>query len=355
MKQTRIDRTLDIEQAQLRGFARSVSEIEWLLLFLVILYLFATRPDLAHEPPLLGILIGFALFVLAFRYARPLASRPWLKIVAEIFAMVLFATGVLVYTGGDKSPLLNLYLLPIVTAALVLGKRAVAVVMVLVGACYLLLAMHARGLDALEPRLAIETLGVLAPFILVAFSTTLLAENINASKERIRALSDRDELTSLYNRAAFMRLAEREHTRAARNGRPYSLLMIDVRQLKSINETYGHEAGNRAVKLVSDALERLTRSTDLVARYGGDEFVVLLTEADRTVAEEVAQRIRNVVFSTTLEVDATMVRVKVSVGVASFPDDGTALAPILAAADRSMQKDKHDREPPKGVIVIRRR
>ncbi len=355
MKQTRIDRTLEIEQAQLRGFARSLSEIEWLLLILVILYLFATRPDLAQEPPVLAILIGFAAFVLAFRYARPLATRPHVKIVAEILAMVSFVTGVLAYAGGTGSPLISLYLLPIITAALVLGKRAVTLVMTLVAACYVLLAVLAGGIDALEPRLAAEALGVLAPFILVAFSTTLLAENINASKERIRALSDRDELTSLYKQGAFMRLAEREHARAARNGRPYSLLMIDVVQLKAINDTYGHEAGNRAIKLVSDALERLTRSTDLVARYGGDEFVVLLAEADRTVADEVAQRIRNVVFSTTLEVDVKMVRVKVAVGVASFPDDGNALAPILAAADRAMYKDKHDREPPKGRLVIRRR
>lgn len=354
MKQTRIDRTLEIEQAQLRGFARSISEVEWLLLILVILYLFATRPDLAQQPPVLAILIGFAAFVLTFRYARPLADRPGVKIAVEILAMLAFTTGVLWHAGGTQSPLINLYLLPIITAALVLGKRAVGLIMVLVAACYVLLAAGAGGLDALELRLAGEALGVLSPFVLVAFSTTLLAENINTSKQQIRALSDRDELTGLYKQSAFMRLAEAEHARATRNGRPYSLLMIDIEQLKSVNDTYGHEAGNRAVRLVADALERLTRMTDIVGRYGGDEFVVMLTEANRTVAEEVAQRIRNVVFSTTLEVDVKMVRVKAAVGVASFPDDGNALAPILAAADRALYKDKHERERPKGRLVIKR-
>src|SRR5690606_6100849 len=280
---------------------------------------------------------------------------PGLKRVFEILAMLAFVTGVLAFAHGIRSPLINLYLLPIITAALALGKRAVLLVMLLVVACYVLVAALDGGAEALNPRLAAEALGVLTPLLLVAFSTALLAENINVSKQRIRALSDRDELTSLYNRSAFLRLAEREHAGASRNGRPYSLLLIDIDGLKTINETYGHDSGNRAVKLVADALERLTRSTDIVARYGDDEFVVLLTEADRAIAEEVAQRIRNVVFSTTLEVDVKMVRLKVGVGVASFPEDGNALAPIIGAADRAMYKDKHEREPPKGRLVIRRR
>ena len=89
---------------------------------------------------------------------------------------------------------------------------------------------------------------MLTPFVLVAFSTTLLAGNIHASKERIRALSDRDELTSLYNMRAFTRLAEREHSRASRSERPYALLMVDMDHLKTINDSYGHEAGNRVLQ-----------------------------------------------------------------------------------------------------------
>ena len=122
----------------------------------------------------------------------------------------------------------------------------------------------------------------------------LLVENINTAKRRIRALSDRDELTGLYNLRAFTRLAAQEHDAANRAGRSYSVLMVDIEHLKELNDTYGHDAGNRAVKLVAEALTRLTRSTDIVARYGGDEFVVLLGNAGKAIAEEVAQRIRNV-------------------------------------------------------------
>jgi diguanylate cyclase (GGDEF)-like protein len=355
MSRDPIERGLEIEQAQLRGFARTVAEVEWLLLILVVLYLFVGNPALARSVGVLGVLLGFAAFVLVFRYARPFAAHVQLKLTIEIFAMLAFLTAVLVVSGGVRSPLVNLYLLPTVTAALALGKRATALVVALVFMCYPLVGMLSDGLQSLNGEFAIAAVGVLAPFVLVAFSTTLLIDNINTAKSRIRALSDRDELTSLYNVRAFGRLAEQEHDAAARVDRPYSILMIDIEHLKAINDTYGHEAGSRAVKLVAEALLRLTRSTDVVARYGGDEFVVLLQGADKEVAGEVAQRIRNVVFSTTLEVDVKMVRIKVNVGAASFPDSGNNLQAVMAAADRAMYKDKELREPPKGKLIIQKR
>jgi diguanylate cyclase (GGDEF)-like protein len=355
MSRDPIERGLEIEQAQLRGFARTVAEVEWLLLILVVLYLFVANPALARSAGVLGVLLGFAAFVLVFRYARPFARHIHFKLTVEILAMLAFLTAVLVASGGVHSPLVNLYLLPTVTAALALGKRAAALVVALVCLCYPLVGMLTDGLDSLNSEFGIAAVGVLAPFLLVAFSTTLLVENINMAKSRIRALSDRDELTSIYNMRAFTRLAEQEHELASRTTRAYSVLMVDIEHLKTINDTYGHEAGSRAVKLVAEALLRLTRSTDIVARYGGDEFIVLLGGADKEIAEEVAQRIRNVVFSTTLEVDVKMVRIKVNVGAASFPDNGNNLQAVMAAADRNMYKDKDLREPPKGKLIIQKR
>jgi len=348
------ERGLEIEKAQLRGFARSVSEIEWLLLILVVLYLFFVNPALARSPIVLGVLLGFAAFVLVFRYARPFAANTHIKLTIEILGMFAFLTAVLAFAGGVRSPLINLYLLPIVTAALALGKRATALVVVLVCVCYPLLEVLNGGVERLTPDFAVTAVGVLAPFLLVAFCTTLLVENINTAKQRIRALSDRDELTAIYNMRAFTRLAEQEHEIASRTERPYSVLMVDIEHLKALNDTYGHEAGNRAVKLVAEALQRLTRSTDAVARFGGDEFIVLLVSADKAAADEVAQRVRNVVFATTLEVDVKMVRLKVNVGAASFPESGNSLQAVMTAADRMMYKDKELRDPPKGKLVIQR-
>jgi diguanylate cyclase (GGDEF)-like protein len=355
MSRDPIERSLEIEQAQLRGFARSVSEVEWLLLFLVVLYLFVVSPGLASSTAVLGAMIGFAAFVLVFRYARPLATQVRLKLAIEILAMLTFLTAVLAFAGGVRSPLMNLYLLPIVTAALALGKRAAALVVVLVCACYALLETVSTDGAAFTADFAISAVGVLAPFALVAFCTALLVDNINTAKQRIRALSDRDELTGLFNMRAFARLAEQEHDIAVRGERAYSVLMIDIEHLKAINDTYGHEAGNRAVQLVGEALQRLTRSSDVVARYGGDEFIVLLSSADKAIAEEVAQRVRNVVFATTLEVDVKMVRIKANVGAATFPENGNNLQAVMTVADRMMYKDKELREPPKGKLIIQKR
>jgi len=304
----------------------------------------------------LGVLLGFAGFVLLFRYARPFKKHTHFKLAFEILVMLAFLSAVLVVSGGGvHSPLVNLYLLPIITAALALGRRAAVLVVGVVLLCYPLVGMLTEGLQGLNAQFAITAVGVLAPFVLVTFCTTLLVDNINTAKSRIRALSDRDELTSLYNMRAFARLAEQEHDQASRTDRAYSILMVDVEHLKAVNDTYGHEAGSRAVTLVAEALLRLTRSTDVVARYGGDEFIVLLGGADKEVAEEVAQRVRNVVFSTTLEVDVKMVRIKVNVGAASFPESGNNLQAVMAAADRAMYKDKDLREPPKGKLIIQKR
>jgi diguanylate cyclase (GGDEF)-like protein len=356
MSRDPIERSLEIEKAQLRGFARTIAEVEWLLLILVVLYLFIANPALARSVGVLGVLFGFAAFVLVFRYGRPFAKHTHFKLAFEILVMLAFLTAVLAVSGGVGSPLVNLYLLPIITAALALGKRAAALVVALVFLCYPLVGTLTEGLAGMNTQFAITAIGVLAPFVLVAFSTTLLVDNINTAKSRIRALSDRDELTSLYNMRAFARLAEQEHDVAQRTDRAYSILMVDIEHLKTVNDTYGHEAGSRAVTLVAEALLRLTRSTDVVARYGGDEFIVLLGGgANKEIADEVAQRIRNVVFSTTLEVDVKMVRIKVNVGAASFPENGNNLQAVMAAADRAMYKDKDLREAPKGKLIIQRR
>jgi diguanylate cyclase (GGDEF)-like protein len=349
-----IERGLEIEQAQLRGFARGITEVEWLLLILVVLYLFIGNPELARSPVVIGVLVAFAGFVLLFRYTRPFGRHAHFRITVEILAMLAFLTAVLVFAGGVASPLVNLYLLPIVTAALVLGKRATVLVVILVWVCYPLVRVLTMGLDSIDRAFTIDAVGVLAPFVLVAFCTALLVENIHIAKRRIRALSDRDELTGLYNMRGFTRLAEQEHDLANRTDHGYAVLIVDIEHLRAINETYGHDAGNRAVRLVGDALLRLTRSTDIVARHGDDEFAVLLTGADQDVAEEVAQRVRNVVFATTLEVNVKMVRIKANVGAASFPRHGNALQVVMAAADRFMYKDKEAREPPKGKLIIQK-
>ena len=349
-----LHRGLEIEQAELRGFARSVTEVEWLLLILVLLFLFVTEQPVVRREIIIATLVVFACFILVFRYSGLLRKQTRFKLAFEALTMVAFLTAVLTQTGNQESQLINLYLLPIITAALTLGKEATVLVVALVCACYVLLATLAGGADALSLPFISEAMGILSPFLLVAFLTTLLAENIHTAKGRIRSLADRDELTSMYNMRAFTRLLQREHDLVARSQRQYAILMVDIDGLKAINDDFGHEAGNRAIRLVADGLLRVTRSTDIVARYGGDEFMVYLGDADQYAADEVAQRMRNVIYSTTLEVGDTMVRVSISAGVASFPLNGKNVEALITAADRAMYKDKKFRRVPDGSIQIQK-
>jgi diguanylate cyclase (GGDEF)-like protein len=269
--------------------------------------------------------------------------------------MIAFLTAGLAVSGSERAALTNLYLLPIITAALALGKRATGLVLVLIAVCYSLLQALELGYGALDSAFATQVLSVLGPFVLVAFLTILLSENIQTAKERIRALADHDELTDLYNMRAFSKLSERHAKLAQRSDAIYALLMVDINGLKKINDDFGSEAGNKAIRLVADALIRLTRSSDILARYGGDEFAVLLANADASIAKDVAQRIRNVVFSTTLEADSRIVRVQVAVGIGCMPRDGKTLREVMAAASGDLYKDKEGRERPAGRLVIQKR
>jgi diguanylate cyclase (GGDEF)-like protein len=347
--------SLEIERAQLRGFARSIAGVQWLLLLLVVLYLFVARPETTDQLVVIGALAAYATAVLALRFVPQLRSKTQMRIALEIFAMVAFLTAVLGQIGGEASPLLNLYLLPIIAAALVLGKRGTVLVTVLVCLCYFLLATAGAGVEAFTPVLLTRAFTVLVPFLLVAVLTGLLAEDIETAKRRIRAISDRDELTNLLNIRAFMRMAEREHRNTVRRHGDYSILLVDIDHLRQINDTYGHEAGNKALRTVAEALLRVTRSGDLVARFGGEEFIVCLVGTEFTAASEIAQRVRNLVYSSTFEVKIDIVRIQVSAGVASFPVDGDTLERVMSAAERAMYRDKELRAQPDGKLVIQKR
>ena len=120
-------------------------------MLLVALYLFVARPETTDQLVVIGALAAYATAVLALRFVPQLRSKTQMRIALEIFAMVAFLTAVLGQIGGEASPLLNLYLLPIIAAALVLGKRGTVLVTVLVCMCYFLLTTAGAGVDAPEP------------------------------------------------------------------------------------------------------------------------------------------------------------------------------------------------------------
>jgi diguanylate cyclase (GGDEF)-like protein len=328
----------EIQQEELRGFARSVAEVEWLLLILVLLYLVTPGTLIAERSQVIAATIGFGIFIVVFRYLNFYRRDTRLKITIEILAMIGFVTAVLKPTGGSDSPLFNLFLLPIIVAALTMGKWATLLVVALIAACY----MYIEGDPSNILTLAwfSQLMATVGPLLLAAFITTMLANDIQIAKGRIRSLSETDELTGLYNMRAFSRIHKREHDKSVRYARPYSVLLLDMDNLKSINDEHGHDAGNRAIVLAANVITRLIRNTDVAARYGGDEFIIILTETDTVAAAEVGQRIRNSVQKTTLDFEARMIHASISVGLSTFPKDSTELRDLIVRADHDMYRNK---------------
>ncbi len=333
----RLERPKQEEKENLLG---SLAQVDWLVLLVVALYMVVdqTQPP---SPRLLFVTVGlFAAFVIALRWKGFPVRDAAPRIALGAAAMVLFISIVATQTGGADSPLTNLYLLPVVLVAMTLGRRGTLVVFLGVSLAYISVVIG-DGPMGDPARLAARLFGELGPFALVGHLTQLLAGSIAAARQRIEEMAERDGLTGLLNLRTFRSLVEREHLIRARTGRGgYGVLMIDMDQLKKVNDEYGHQAGNAAITTVTAAMQRAIRSSDVAARYGGDEFVVFLPEASPEIAETVAQRVRNNVYKSLFPVGGRLQRITVSVGAASFPRDGRSHDEVLAVADKHMYRDK---------------
>jgi diguanylate cyclase (GGDEF)-like protein len=332
---------LSIEQEELRGVSRTVAEIEWMLLILVLLYQAMGGAPADSEPAISSALFFFAAFVMSFRYTNFYRAETRWKIGIETVAMLVFITWVLLFTGRIASPLLNTYLLVIITSALTLGKTVTMIETAVIAGCYV--ALGNRWAPGALPALA--ELGTLAatfaPVVLVAYVTTMFSADIRYGLNKAKLLSETDELTGLYNMRGFAIVADRSFGQALRYERPATVLMIDSDNLKSVNDTLGHEAGNELLRHLAQCIQGELRYTDVSARYGGDEFIVLLPETPLKGALDVANRIRRKIVGTPLNLRGSRIEASVSIGVAGFPSDGRSLDSIVAQADRAMYQAKH--------------
>jgi diguanylate cyclase (GGDEF)-like protein len=335
--------SISIEQEELRGISRTVAEIHWLLLILVLLYLVfgGERADPEADAAVSAGLFFYAALVMSFRYANFYKRETRWKISLETLGMVAFITWVLWYTERLASPLINLYLLPVITSSLTLGKLATLANVGLVAACYILLGSATMD-EVLTLRFVAGFAGQLAPVLLVAYITTMFSADIRYGLQQAKLLSETDELTGLYNTRGFAIAANRLFGQAVRYGRPASLLMVDCDNLKPVNDGHGHEAGNRLLRQVANAVQSELRATDVPARYGGDEFIVLLPETPPKGAVDVAERIRNAIGARPIAFDGQRIIATVSIGIACYPEDGRTLDALASRADRALYQAKQE-------------
>ncbi len=177
----------------------------------------------------------------------------------------------------------------------------------------------------------------LGRLLLLGFAT-LLATSLVTRAFELRRLSTRDRLTLLANRGVFDESLARMEALALRSGEPITVAMIDVDHFKRFNDTYGHLAGDTALRSVAQALARSVRTTDLVARYGGEEFAGLFPGMKAVDAQWRLEEVRQQIAKMPIALDGRSepARVTVSIGVAVWPQDGTTVEDALEVADNRL-------------------
>lgn len=213
------------------------------------------------------------------------------------------------------------------------------------------LAEHMQGVmesDGMDRRIAPKRIWP-REVRLLARDFNALMDDLERSRLRLVDQSTRDALTGLYNRRHFDSLLRRDVARAVRYKRPLSLLMLDLDHFKPINDTYGHAAGDHLLVHLGKILERNLRESDVAARFGGDEFVILSGETTQGDARRLAEKMRAILTNGHVDFGDHRLAVGVSIGVATLPEDGITPEGLMEAADRAMYEDKHARRRGQGA------
>jgi diguanylate cyclase (GGDEF)-like protein len=244
-------------------------------------------------------------------HPNALVPRPWDLVPAAIFVAAAVAFGRRLRRADSSL------------------DRALFIASILSVLCNLAMAESASMLDA--PYSLAHGLVVLS--YIVVLGGTLL-DNARLF-EQVSRQANLDPMTGLANHRQMFEVLQSELQRSSRTGRSFAVLLFDLDGLKKINDRYGHLTGTKAIKRLAVALKNGSRAMDTPARYGGDEFALILPESTTTEAQQAAKRICDRLANDTLRP-----RVTVSVGVAVYPNDGMTIEKLLSAADVSLYRMK---------------
>lgn len=161
---------------------------------------------------------------------------------------------------------------------------------------------------------------------------------VKKSRKKLSTMANEDQLTGLYNRQHFDKSSKAEFHQAERMGRNLSILFIDIDHFKNVNDTYGHDQGDEALRVVAQLIRASCRKSDYVARYGGEEIVVILPKTTSRDAIKVARDINTIIARQSKHL--LDFQITVSIGVATYPDDGSNLKQIIKCADRALYQAK---------------
>jgi diguanylate cyclase (GGDEF)-like protein len=256
---------------------------------------------------------------------------------------LLVLTSQVVFAGPLAWPRLPTYplgfvFLPILLwTAFRLGTREAALALLVL--CGMAVDGTLRGVGPFVQATANDSLVLLDVFVAVAGLTTFvfgaLVDERRAAEARLLLLSVSDPLTGLANYRQLMTVLQAEIHRSERTERPFAVVFLDLDKLKQINDRHGHLVGSRALCRLADVIKHAVRAVDTTARFGGDEFAVVLPEAGEEAAWQVAHRIRD-----RLTQGAEHPAISASVGVAVYPRDGNTVEALVGRADQLLYQMK---------------
>ena len=320
------------------------------LLAIPVTNLLVSRPGerITYLPGLGVTLVGVLIALVAYQVVRVGHRQPWLPLATSLMDVTLVSSALVGFSLiGDPHQTVNskvtfeAYFLAIAATCLRYDIR----VSLIAGAVAILeytgvIALVTLTHDLNSPAYSPWVYGrffwsdQIARVILLVLHTALCS-GIVLRLQRHRRLSNSDGLTGLFNRAYFEDFLTAEVRRSRRYVRQFAVAMVDIDQFKNFNDRYGHAAGDRALKGVAQTIQHGVRRSDLVARYGGEEMVLVMPETSLNAARRRLEAIRAAVAAEPIQVPkrTESVRVTVSAGVACWPVDGEDPDDLLHTAD----------------------
>jgi diguanylate cyclase (GGDEF)-like protein len=322
------------------GYDRVVRIVSWTFLIATAIIVLATGlwPD--TETAILALLALAGLVVIVLHDILPPTALGSSRFIVEGTLAISGAAILVALTGGVTSPFFFAFPLIVAGAAFVVGPVETTALTIVAGLSFVAAALIGSPSSALDASAAALIAVDLVALVLLVYVAMVIAREQRSVRDAAIRLSTIDPLTTLFNRAFFFAAVEREMARSARSGRGFCLLMMDLDGLKEINDRMGHYHGDRVLRAVSDVIASGVRRIDVAARYGGDEFVVLLPETDPTGAFVLAEKIRLGVRAMPIELPVVGPRPSLSVGVVCYPDDGRTVDDLMISADGAMYASK---------------
>ncbi len=323
-------------QHRYQGYDRIMGNISWLLIALVALDMKITPTDGANTAFLAGFSILLFFYNLNARYGVLSRKYGTLKIFIDLMVFLSFIVAVCWYTGKITSPFMSLIYLILMATSLTQGRRVTYFMAVLAVSSYILLA----SADFREINYYLTHIIELFPFMLIAHLGAMLAGESEAARREVERLSLTDDVTGINNMRNFFQLADTQEKLAKRYIRPFAICMIDADNLKKVNDRYGHFAGTKLIQQVARMITANIRGSDICARYGGDEFVIMFSENGKDDVLNAVERIVGGMAAEPFDFEGQSILTTLSAGLAGYPEDGDDVRAVMANADEAMYVSK---------------